>query len=151
MYYLCSENKSADQLHSGCAADLHLCFCICKKPVFLLLGSNYNLQKIDVRLSNFCFLDADCLVVGESQGSSQSFAVKPTRPKGDSQTYIPLQEQLNSFSNNQQFLLVSPSGFEPAWQRYLAYQMPTALPTELSKIFQKNFRSFYGLPTFSGF
>ena len=25
-YYLCSENKDADQLHSNCAADLHLCF-----------------------------------------------------------------------------------------------------------------------------
>ena len=30
LYYLCSENKEADQLRSYCAADLHLCFCICK-------------------------------------------------------------------------------------------------------------------------
>ena len=29
-YYLCSENKGADQLRSYCAADLRLCFCICK-------------------------------------------------------------------------------------------------------------------------
>ena len=28
---LCSENKEADQLRSYCAADLHLCFCVCKK------------------------------------------------------------------------------------------------------------------------
>ena len=28
---LCSKNKGADQLHIYCAADLHLCFCICKK------------------------------------------------------------------------------------------------------------------------
>ena len=28
--YLCSENNSADQLHGYRAADLHLCFCICK-------------------------------------------------------------------------------------------------------------------------
>ena len=29
---LCSENKGADQLRSNCAADLCLCFLICKKP-----------------------------------------------------------------------------------------------------------------------
>ena len=34
LYYLCSENKGADQLRSYCAADLRLCFFICKKPVF---------------------------------------------------------------------------------------------------------------------
>ena len=38
----------------------------------------------------FCFLDADCLVVGESQGSSRrsvgKYPVKPPRPEGDSQT-----------------------------------------------------------------
>ena len=28
------------------------------------------LQEIDVRLSNFCFLDADCLVMGDSHGDS---------------------------------------------------------------------------------
>ena len=34
LYYPCSENKGADQLRSYCAADLLLCFRICKKPVF---------------------------------------------------------------------------------------------------------------------
>ena len=34
-YYLCSENKGADQLHGYHAADLCLCFCICKKLVLL--------------------------------------------------------------------------------------------------------------------
>ena len=33
-YYLCSENKGADQLHDYREADLRLCFRICKKPVF---------------------------------------------------------------------------------------------------------------------
>ena len=33
LYYLYSENKDADQLRSYCAADLRLCFRICKKPV----------------------------------------------------------------------------------------------------------------------
>ena len=37
MYYLCSENKVADLLHSYCAANLHLCFRICK--VFSSRGS----------------------------------------------------------------------------------------------------------------
>ena len=31
MYYLCSENKGADQLCDYCTADLRLCFHICKK------------------------------------------------------------------------------------------------------------------------
>ena len=46
----------------------------------------------------FCFLDADCLVVGESQGSSRrsvgKYPVKPPRPEGD----IPMQEPLIFFS-----------------------------------------------------
>ena len=33
---LCSENKKADQLRSYCAADLRLCFRICKKTGFLM-------------------------------------------------------------------------------------------------------------------
>ena len=33
-YYLCSENKGADQLCSYHAADLHFCFHIFKKQVF---------------------------------------------------------------------------------------------------------------------
>lgn len=35
-------NKGADQMHSYCEADGCLCFCICKKPVFLGCGSCYN-------------------------------------------------------------------------------------------------------------
>ena len=34
LYYLCSENKGADQLRGHREADLHLCFLICKKQVF---------------------------------------------------------------------------------------------------------------------
>ena len=34
LYYLCSENKGADQLRGYHEADLGLCFRICKKPVF---------------------------------------------------------------------------------------------------------------------
>ena len=40
LYYLCSENKGADQFCGHCEADLHLCFRICKKPVFSRRGSN---------------------------------------------------------------------------------------------------------------
>ena len=39
LYYLCSENKGADQLRGYREADLHLCFRICKKPVFSQQGS----------------------------------------------------------------------------------------------------------------
>ena len=35
MYYVCSENKGADQLPDYREADLRLCFRICKNPVFL--------------------------------------------------------------------------------------------------------------------
>ena len=38
-YYPYSENKGADQLCNYCAADLCLCFRICKKPVFSQRGS----------------------------------------------------------------------------------------------------------------
>ena len=34
LYYPYSENKGTDQLRSYCAADLRLCFRICKRPVF---------------------------------------------------------------------------------------------------------------------
>ena len=38
LYYLCSENKGADQLRGYREADLHLCFRICKKPFFSQRG-----------------------------------------------------------------------------------------------------------------
>ena len=41
-YYLCSKNNGADQLHYKHTADLHLCFCMCKKQVFSCRGSYYN-------------------------------------------------------------------------------------------------------------
>ena len=34
LYYLRSENKGTDQLRGYREADLRLCFCICKNPVF---------------------------------------------------------------------------------------------------------------------
>ena len=50
----------------------------------------------------FCFLDADCLVVGESQGSSRrsvgKYPVKPPRRKVTNHWYIPMQEPLIVFS-----------------------------------------------------
>ena len=39
-YYLCSENKDADQLRGNHEADQHLCFRICKMLVFSRRGSN---------------------------------------------------------------------------------------------------------------
>ena len=54
----------------------------------------------------FCFLDADCLVVGESQGSSRlsvgKYPVKPPPPEGDSQTILVHTNAgtIDSFFNN---------------------------------------------------
>ena len=38
-YYLCSENKGADQLHSYCEADMCLCFRLCRLLVIPSGGS----------------------------------------------------------------------------------------------------------------
>ena len=55
LYYMYPhiENKGADQLRSNCAADLRLCFRICKKPVFSQRGSNYPRIK-DKRHELYC-------------------------------------------------------------------------------------------------
>ena len=55
LYYLCSENKGADQLRGYREADLRLCFRICQNPVFSLCGSNMDV----------------CLVWSEPSGSKQ--------------------------------------------------------------------------------
>ena len=52
LYYPCSENKGADQLRGYREADLRLCFCICKKPVFSRRGSIVNTLKFELRGSN---------------------------------------------------------------------------------------------------
>ena len=43
LYYLCSENKGADQLRGYREADLRLCFRICKMLVFSRRGSIYSI------------------------------------------------------------------------------------------------------------
>ena len=59
-----------------------------RPSLFLLTGDRRQTKQ-------FCFLDADCLVVGESQSNSRRSAgrypVKPPRPEGDSQTIDTLQ------------------------------------------------------------
>ena len=40
LYYPCSKTNGADQLRNYCAADLCLCFLICKMQVFSQRGSN---------------------------------------------------------------------------------------------------------------
>ena len=45
LYYLCGENKGADQLRCYREADLRLCFHMCKKPVFSQCGSYYEAIK----------------------------------------------------------------------------------------------------------
>ena len=41
LYYLCSENKGADQLRGYREVDLRLCFRICRLLVFSCGGSSY--------------------------------------------------------------------------------------------------------------
>ena len=43
LYYLCSENKGADQLCSYCTADLHLCFRIGKNLVLFVVFVSFYL------------------------------------------------------------------------------------------------------------
>ena len=44
LYYLCSENKGADQLCSNCAADLRLCFRICAGFLVMRLIYKWGLR-----------------------------------------------------------------------------------------------------------
>ena len=44
MYYLCSKNKGADQLHGYREADLRLCFRLCRLLVFPCGGSNITFK-----------------------------------------------------------------------------------------------------------
>ena len=48
LYYICSENKGPDQLCGGRAADLRLCFRICKKQVSFdrLIERNSNIVNL---------------------------------------------------------------------------------------------------------
>ena len=55
-YYLCSENKGADQLCGYSEADLRLCFRICKKPVFSRRGS-YVVDAILIHIHNIRLYD----------------------------------------------------------------------------------------------
>ena len=48
MYFLCGENKGADQLRSDCAADLRLYFRICKNRFSHDEAQNVRPQKINL-------------------------------------------------------------------------------------------------------
>ena len=53
MYYLCSENKGADQLRGYREADLHLCFRIRRLLVFPRGGSNKKSNKNQMDLIKY--------------------------------------------------------------------------------------------------
>ena len=84
------------------------------------------LLEIDVRLKQFCFLDADCLVVGFSAFSweihCETTATRKVTVK--SLRYIPLQEQFDNFSIIE-IIFFLLARFEPTWQRYPASQSYT--------------------------
>ena len=54
LYYLCSENKGADQLRGDRKADLRLCFRICKNPVFSQLISFVSIET-DFVICEMCY------------------------------------------------------------------------------------------------
>ena len=58
LHNLCSENKGADQLRGYREADLRLCFCICKMPVFSRRGS--NIRSICVFFTITCVVGNIC-------------------------------------------------------------------------------------------
>ena len=51
MYYLCSENKGADQLHGYHEADVRLCFCICRLSGF----SRQLIYSVSERVSDLAY------------------------------------------------------------------------------------------------
>ena len=55
MYQPCSENKGADQLRSHCAADLRLCFRLCRLLIQILRSNNVPLRSNNVPM---CSLNA---------------------------------------------------------------------------------------------
>ena len=70
LYYLCSENNGADQLHSYCEAALHLCWRICFRMMLLVCklmvkstyNVTYNISQHDINY-NECWTQ-DLKVVG---------------------------------------------------------------------------------------
>ena len=80
-------------------------------PEATLVRAHMTVAVTEERCQNkrFCFIDTDCLVVGESQGGSLCSAGKCSDLEGDSQTtdtvhaHVPLNKQLSIFSNNQHF------------------------------------------------
>ena len=71
--YLCSKNKRADQLCGHCAADLHICFCICKKQVFSGRGERRTLDcKVAGIVSLSKTLHPHCLVLVKPRKPSQN-------------------------------------------------------------------------------
>ena len=59
MYYLCSENKGADQLCVYREADLRLCFRICKKNVFLTTRLKCNMLSLQLLYQKLTGLRTD--------------------------------------------------------------------------------------------
>ena len=70
LYFLCSENKNADQLRGYREADLRLCFRICKKPVFSRRGSYLKRKEV---LPHICLsiLELNLIVVELVVGQSK--------------------------------------------------------------------------------
>ena len=63
LYYLCSENKGADQLRSYRVADQRLCFRICRKPAFSRRGSYIKMISDLIRVCKVCLHPLESFLV----------------------------------------------------------------------------------------
>ena len=87
MYYLCSENKGADQLRIYHAAYLHLCFSLMLKSGFLMTPLSYtesqfavlSLQILSVNNINFENIDHAEVGLSEAQREKNGLRGFPTR------------------------------------------------------------------------
>ena len=78
LYYLWSENKDADQLRGYRAADLRLCFRICKTLVFSWHGSKYE-ERIPCGKAHKWAASWENLSWGFPIGSDTKWAVQPQK------------------------------------------------------------------------
>ena len=77
LYYLCYENKGADQLCSYCTADLRLCFRLSILLVILCSGSNLNV----ILSHSFFVCSAGIYGVGKAAVHAPALAILSHRPK----------------------------------------------------------------------
>ena len=81
LYYLCSENKEADQLRSYCAADLHLCFAFANNwfSYYVAPLNHYTIYVVKTKKLISCAVTAQliCIFVFPFEKNWCSYYVAP--------------------------------------------------------------------------